>query len=64
MEVVAEGWRTGPTATLLVISIEFVKLLLPFWAWRASSHVIVGWILSTSVSGPIAVPLTGIGAHR
>ena len=31
MEVVADGWRTGPTATLLVFSIEFVKLLLPFW---------------------------------
>src|ERR1700682_4739719 len=35
MEVVAEGWRTGPTATLLVIAIEYVKLLLRFRAWRA-----------------------------
>ncbi|MDQ6664926.1 MAG: class I SAM-dependent methyltransferase [Acidobacteriota bacterium] len=26
MEVAAEGWRTGATATLLVISIEYVKL--------------------------------------
>ncbi len=45
MEVVAEGWRTGPTATLLVIVIEYVKLLLPFRAWRAASHVACGWLL-------------------
>jgi SAM-dependent methyltransferase len=45
MEVVAEGWRTGPTATLLVFVIEYVKLLLPFRAWRAMSHVICGWLL-------------------
>ena len=36
MEVVAEGWRTGPTATVLVIVIEYVKLLLPFRFWRVS----------------------------
>ena len=30
---------------LLVVSIEFVKLLLPFWAWRALSHFVMGWIL-------------------
>ena len=45
LEVVAEGWRTGPTATLLVILIEFIKLLLPFRAWRALSHVVLGWLL-------------------
>jgi SAM-dependent methyltransferase len=45
MEVVAEGWRTGPTATLLVFVIEYVKLLLPFRAWRAVSHVACGWLL-------------------
>jgi hypothetical protein len=45
MEVVAEGWRTGPTATLFVISMEYVKLLLPFRAWRAVSHVLCGWVL-------------------
>ena len=28
--VVAEGWRTGPTATLLVFVLEYVKILLPF----------------------------------
>jgi SAM-dependent methyltransferase len=45
MEVVAEGWRTGPTATLLVFVIEYVKLLLPYRAWRAVSHGVCGWLL-------------------
>ena len=45
LEVVAEGWRTGPTATLLVIVIEYVKLLLPFRLWRGLSHVVCGWLL-------------------
>lgn len=45
MEVVAEGWRTGPTATLLVVSIEYAKLLLRFRAWRAVMHFVLGWLL-------------------
>lgn len=45
MEVVAEGWRTGPTATLLVIVIEYWKLLFPFRAWRAVMHLVLGWLL-------------------
>src|SRR5258708_12595787 len=45
MEVVAEGWRTGPTATCLVFTIEYVKLLLPFRAWRVVSHGALGWLL-------------------
>jgi len=45
MEVVAEGWRTGPTATLLVTAIEYVKLLLPLRVWRAVAHVACGWLL-------------------
>jgi SAM-dependent methyltransferase len=45
MEVVAEGWRTGPTATWLVVSIEYVKLLSPFRIWRAVAHVGLGWLL-------------------
>jgi SAM-dependent methyltransferase len=45
LEVVAEGWRTGPTATLLVVWMEYVKLLLPFRAWRAASHLVCGWLL-------------------
>ena len=45
MEVVAEGWRTGPTATLLVFAIEYVKLLLPWRVWRAAAHLAMGWLL-------------------
>jgi SAM-dependent methyltransferase len=45
MEVVAEGWRTGPTGTLLVFAIEYVKLLLPFRAWRVVAHGVFGWLL-------------------
>jgi SAM-dependent methyltransferase len=45
MQVVAAGWRTGPTATLLVFGIEYVKLLLPFRAWRGTVHVALGWLL-------------------
>ena len=45
MEVVAEGWRTGPTATLLVFVLEYVKLWLPWRAWRILSHGILGWLL-------------------
>src|SRR2546426_5150654 len=45
MEVVAEGWRTGPTATLLVMSIEYVKGLLPGRWWRMGTHFVLGWVL-------------------
>jgi SAM-dependent methyltransferase len=45
MEIVAEGWRTGPAATLLVFIIEFVKLLLPFRWWRVLAHGVCGWLL-------------------
>lgn len=45
MEIVAEGWRTGPTATLLITVIEYVKLLLPWKAWRVVSHGVCGWLL-------------------
>ena len=45
MEVVAEGWRTGPTATLLVFVLEYSKLLAPWRAWRAVAHVLLGWLL-------------------
>jgi SAM-dependent methyltransferase len=45
MEVVAEGWRTGPTATMLVMTLEYTKLLLPFRAWRVMAHGVLGWVL-------------------
>ena len=45
LDVVAAGWRTGPTATLLVFVIEYVKQLLPFRWWRGVSHFACGWVL-------------------
>ena len=45
LKVIAEGWRTGPAATLLVVGIEFVKSLLPWRWWRAGAHVGLGWVL-------------------
>lgn len=45
LEPVAEGWRTGPTATLLVFAIEYGKLILPWKMWRAAAHFALGWLL-------------------
>jgi SAM-dependent methyltransferase len=45
LEVVAEGWRTGPTATVLVIGIEYVKGLFGSKLWRGAAHVVLGWVL-------------------
>jgi SAM-dependent methyltransferase len=46
LEAVAEGWRTGPTATLLVFVLEYAKLLLPYRVWRMAIHFVLGWLLS------------------
>jgi SAM-dependent methyltransferase len=45
LEVVAEGWRTGPSATMSVFLLEYAKLLLPWRAWRAFAHGVLGWLL-------------------
>jgi SAM-dependent methyltransferase len=45
MEIVAEGWRTGPTATILVFILEYVKLWLPWRPWRIFAHALLGWTL-------------------
>jgi hypothetical protein len=45
LEVVATGWRTGPTATVLVVFIEYVKLLFPSRIWRGIAHLALGWTL-------------------
>jgi SAM-dependent methyltransferase len=45
MELIAAGWRTGPAATLLIVILEFAKLLLPWKWWRVASHGILGWLL-------------------
>lgn len=44
-EVVAEGWRTGPTATMLVFTLEWLKLLFPWRWWRVIAHGTAGWVL-------------------
>jgi SAM-dependent methyltransferase len=46
LQPVAEGWRTGPTATMLVFMLEYAKLLLPWRAWRVMVHGVLGWVLS------------------
>lgn len=45
LEVVAEGWRTGPAATMLVFTLEFGKALLPWRWWRGAAHLTLGWLL-------------------
>ena len=45
MECVAEGWRTGPTATMLVFLLEYWKLVLPWRWWRVAVHGVLGWVL-------------------
>jgi SAM-dependent methyltransferase len=45
MEPVTEGWRTGPTATLLVFAIEYAKLIFPWRVWRVAAHGVLGWLL-------------------
>jgi SAM-dependent methyltransferase len=45
LEVVAEGWRTGPTATMLVFTLEYAKLVFPWKWWRAAAHGVLGWVL-------------------
>lgn len=45
LEVIATGWRTGPTATMLVFLLEYVKLWFPWRIWRVAAHGILGWLL-------------------
>jgi len=45
LEVVGQGWRTGPTATLLIFILEYVKTWLPWRPARVVAHGILGWLL-------------------
>jgi SAM-dependent methyltransferase len=45
MEVVEEGWRTGPTATMLVFTLEWWKTWSESRLWRALAHGVLGWLL-------------------
>ena len=46
LEVVSTGWMTGPTSTMLIFFIEYVKLWLPSRALRQAAWVALGWVLS------------------
>ena len=43
--LMAEGWRTGPTATLLVFTVEYVKAWIPWKPLRSIAHGLLGWLL-------------------
>ena len=45
LEVVSVGWRTGPTATWLVVTLEYLKLWSSNRAVKRLIHVIAGWLL-------------------
>ena len=45
LEIVAQGWRTGPTATMLVFLLEYVKTWLPWRPARVVAHGMLGWLL-------------------
>ncbi len=45
LEVVGQGWRTGPTATLLIFILEYVKAGLPWRLARVLAHGVLGWLL-------------------
>lgn len=42
---VASGWRTGPAATWLIVTLEFIKLWIDTRWWRKSTHFVFGWLL-------------------
>lgn len=46
LEVVSTGWMTGPTSTMLIFVIEYVKLWLPSRALRQAAWMVLGWALS------------------
>jgi len=45
LEVVGQGWRTGPTATLLIFILEYVKAWLSWRPARVVAHGVLGWLL-------------------
>jgi SAM-dependent methyltransferase len=45
LEIAGAGWRTGPTATLLVFLLEYIKIWLPWRPARMLAHGVAGWLL-------------------
>ncbi len=45
METVETGWLAGPTATLLIVVIEYVKIWMPFRWMKRGAWAVLGWLL-------------------
>lgn len=45
LHIVSSGWRTGPTATLIVTLLEYTKLWMPNRLLRGAAHITLGWCL-------------------
>ena len=45
LHCVSSGWRTGPAATWIVFTVEFVKAWSEALWWRRLVHVLLGWLL-------------------
>jgi SAM-dependent methyltransferase len=45
MRVIGDGWFTGPTATLLIVVIEYAKLWMPSRWLKRATWCVLGWLL-------------------
>jgi SAM-dependent methyltransferase len=64
LEPIAQGWRTGPTATLLIFLLEYAKLWFTTRWIRAAIHLSLGWLLfPLRYLDLLAPPNTRIGNH-
>jgi len=45
LEMIDRGWRSGPTATLLVFTLEYFKCWSPKKWYRNIIHLVFGWLL-------------------
>lgn len=43
-EIIGQGWRSGPTATWLVFTLEYLKSWFPGQCWRQAVHFVFGWL--------------------
>ena len=58
------GLAHRATATMLVMTLEYAKLLLPFRAWRVAAHGILGWVLFPLRYLDLRCSRTGCGTYR
>ena len=60
--MVAEGWRTGPAATLLVFGNRVRERSLPWRWWREGTHVAARVaVISGAISGCMAAAAARAG---